>query len=181
MNFYIKSKSSNKLWLTSPMFWEFLAFWIPTFCWHCLTVKGRWWRRKMKWGSSPECCRTKQSFDKTFIKLLLQKVTLDFEIIPKRGDGKLGHKGQWACWGLATSKRVLEVIPDPGEVVWQDGGEAYLLSAGWMDCREQQLDSSNDKWRLMCVGEQAQLLVHCCRMNLQKEASTECSEAGKPW
>lgn len=56
----------------------------------------------------------------------------------------------------------------------------YSLLVEWM-CREQQLESSNDKWRLMCAGEQAQLLVHCYRMSLQEEASIECSEAGKPW
>lgn len=56
----------------------------------------------------------------------------------------------------------------------------YSLLVEWM-CREQQLESSNDKWKLMCVGEQTQLLVHCYRISLQKEASSECSEAGKPW
>lgn len=55
----------------------------------------------------------------------------------------------------------------------------YSLLVEWM-CREQQLESSNDKWQLMCV-EQAQLLVLCCRMSLQEEASTERSEAEKPW
>lgn len=54
----------------------------------------------------------------------------------------------------------------------------FTVLIEWM-CREQQLESSNDKWRL--CGEQAQLLVHCCRLSLQKEAGAECSEAGKPW
>lgn len=54
------------------------------------------------------------------------------------------------------------------------------LLVEWM-YREQQLESSNDKWWLLCVGEQALLLGHCYRISLQKAASTECSEAGKPW
>lgn len=47
----------------------------------------------------------------------------------------------------------------------------YSLLVEWM-YREQRLESSNDKWRLRCVEEQALLLGHCYRIRLQKAAST---------
>lgn len=118
-----------------------------------------------------------KGFIKLFCFVIKEEVTLDFEFTPKRGNGELRHK-----WVLAQHGGKLEACPRSlvkkfGNVEVCPRELLHSLLVQWM-CREQQLESSNGKCRLMC-WRTASILVHCCRMNLQLAA--ERSEAGKPW